>query len=134
MAQVHGKSGALLIATKDVSPYTKSIDFDQSADSHDTTTFGATGHTYSGGLTDGKVSLAGVYDNTASVGPRGAIKANLGLTVAFRYRPEGVGTGRPEDQFNVVVTGYKESVPVDDMIQWSADLQISGAVTTISQP
>lgn len=133
MAQVHGKVGAILIATKDCSAYTDTIEFDQSADSHDTTTFGATGHVYAGGLTDGKVSLKGTYDNTASVGPRGAIQANLGLVVAFKYRPEGIGTGKPESTFNVLVTGYKESVAVSDMIKWSADLNISGAVTTAAQ-
>lgn len=133
MAQVHGKSGAILVNAKDCSPFTNSIEFKQAADSHDTTTFGATGHVYAGGLTDGTVALKGVYDNTAMTGPRAAIKASLGASVAFKYRPEGIGTGKPESTCNVVITSYEESVPVDDMVMWSAEFQISGAVTDGTQ-
>lgn len=134
MAMVHGKTGAILVNAKDVSPYTNSIDWDQSADTSDVTCFGATGHAYFGGLTDGKVSLKGIYDNTASVGPRAAVQASLGASVAFVYKPEGTGTGKPQSTVQVVVNSYKESVPVADMITWEAELTISGAITTISQP
>lgn len=133
MAMVHGKTGSILVATADCSPFTNSIDWDTSADTHDTTTFGNTGHKYAGGLTDGKVSLKGIYDNTAVTGPRAAIQAKLGLTVAFTYRPEGIGDTLPESVCSVVVNSYKESVPVDDMISWEAELTISGTVTTAPQ-
>jgi hypothetical protein len=134
MAMIHGKVGALLINAKDCSAFTKSIDWEQTADDHDTTTFGNTGHTYAGGLTDGSVSLSGLYDNTTVTGPRAAVQASLGTVVAFKYRPEGVGTGKPESTCNVLVKSYKESVPVDDMVTWEAEVQISGAVTTTTQP
>lgn len=134
MAQVHGKVGAILVNAKDCSAFTNSIEWKQAADSHDTTTFGATGHVYFGGLTDGTVALKGVYDNTTVTGPRAAVQASLGATVPFKYRPEGVGSGKPESSCNVVVTAYEESVPVADMITWGAEFQISGAVTTANQP
>lgn len=133
MAKVHGKNGAILVGTADCSPFTNSIDWDTSADTHDTTTFGNTGHVYAGGLTDGKVSLKGIYDNTTVTGPRAALQAHLGGSVAFKYRPEGVGDGLPESSCSVVVNSYKESVPVADMISWEAELTISGAVTTAAQ-
>lgn len=133
MAKVHGKNGSIELDEVDISPYTNTIDWDTSADTHDTTTFGQTGHTYAGGLTDGKVSLKGIYDNTASTGPRDSVAALLGQTVEFVYRPEGVGAGKPESTCNVVVNSYKESVPVADMITWEAELTISGAVTTAAQ-
>lgn len=134
MTMIHGKVGAILVNAKDVSPFTNSIAWDTSADTSDVTTFGATGHTYFGGLTDGKVALKGLYDNTVSVGPRAAVQASLGATVAFVYKPEGTGTGKPQSTVQVVVNSYKESVPVADMITWEAELTISGAVTTITQP
>ena len=74
-----------------------------------------------------------MYDNTAMTGPRAAVQASLGATVAFKYRPEGVGTTKPESSCQVVVTSYEESVPVADMVTWAAELQISGAVTTTAQ-
>jgi hypothetical protein len=133
MAMIHGKVGAILIGTADCSAFTNSIDWDTSADTSDVTTFGATGHVYFGGLTDGKVKLAGLYDNTAVTGPRAAVQALLGQSVAFKYRPEGVGTGKPQSSCAVIVNSYKESVPVADMITWEAELTISGAVTTAAQ-
>ncbi|GAA2855377.1 hypothetical protein GCM10010472_10840 [Pseudonocardia halophobica] len=133
MATVHGKSGSVLLATKDCSAFCNSIEFEQTADDHDVTTFGATGHVYAGGLTDGSVKLAGIYDNTALTGPRAAVQAVLGTTVALKYRPEGVGTGKPESSCQVLVKSYKESVPVDEMISWEAELTISGAVTVGAQ-
>lgn len=133
MAFVHGKNAVVKVGTNDVSAFTNSVDFEQSADTHDTTTFGQTGHTYAGGLTDGKVSLKGLYDSTASTGPRDAIQAILGTNVAFNYQPEGTGTGKPDTTGNVVVNSYKESAPVADMVTWEAELTISGAVTTSDQ-
>ena len=56
MPMVHGKSGSILVNAKDVSAFTSSIEWKTSADSHDVTTFGATGHNYAGGLTDGTAS------------------------------------------------------------------------------
>jgi hypothetical protein len=129
MAQVHGKNGAVMVDDNDCSAFCNKVEFEQKADDHDTTTFGATGHTYAGGLTDGSVKLSGIYDNTALTGPRAAIKSVLGTVVPFKYRPEGVGTGKPESSCNVLVTSYSESVPVDDMITWEAEFSISGAVT-----
>ena len=133
MAMIHGKSGALLINAKDCSAFTNKIEWEQEADDHDTTTFGATGHTYAGGLTDGSVKLSGLYDNTTMTGPRASVQAALATVVPFKYRPEGVGTGKPESSCNVLVKSYKESVPVDDMVTWEAELTISGAVTTAAQ-
>ncbi len=134
MPQIHGRVGALLANAKDCSAFTNKINFKQSGDSHDTTTFGQTGHTYAGGLTDGSVTVSGLYDNTAVTGPRATFQASLALVVPFKYRPEGVGTGKPETTFNVIITAYEESVAVADMVTWSAECAISGAVTTAAQP
>lgn len=133
MAFSHGKNAVFKIGTNDISVYTNSVDFDQTADTHDTTCFGQTGHTYQGGLTDGKVQLKGLYDNTASTGPRAAIEGLLATTVAFTYEPEGTGTGKPQTTGNAVVNSYKESAPVADMVTWEAELTISGAVTSAAQ-
>ena len=53
--------------------------------------------------------------------------------VELIYRPEGAGTGKPEKTVDVLVMGYKESTPVDDMITWTADLQLSGDVVKSTQ-
>jgi hypothetical protein len=134
MAFVHGKTTKITIAAKDISPYTKTSSFEKSADMHDTTGYGATDHTKAGGLGDGKFTCSGTYDNTASVGPRNALLALVGTTVACVRNPEGVGTGKPNDAFSGVLTKYVETNPVDDMVTWSAEVEISGAVVTTTLP
>lgn len=132
MAFVHGKDGYLSVDANDLSAFCDSVEFSRSADSHDTTTFGQDGHTYQGGLTDGTASIGGTYDDGAS-GPKTVLEPLIGTVVDAVYRPEGTGTGKPEQTFDVLVTSYSDSVAVADMIKWKAELQISGAVTTATQ-
>jgi hypothetical protein len=136
MAAVHGQFTKITIATKDVSPFCKTSSYEGSADVHDTTGYSPTGgaKTKAGGLLDGKFTCSGTYDNTASVGPRNALKPLLGTTVAVIRNPEGTGTGKPNDAFSGVLTKYVETNPVDDMITWSAEIEISGPVTTTALP
>jgi hypothetical protein len=113
-----------------IAAYCSSIEVNYTVDSIDTTTFAAGGHTYQGGMTDGSVSVSGTYDDTAS-GPKAVVEPLMrdGDLVACVYRPEGTGTGKPEQSFNVLVTTYGESSAVGDMIKWSSEMQVSGAVT-----
>jgi hypothetical protein len=78
MAFVHGKTTKLVVATKDISPFTKTSSFEIDGDVHDTTGYGSTAHTKAGGLLDGKFTCGGTYDNTASVGPRNALLSPRG--------------------------------------------------------
>lgn len=132
MAFVHGKGTYFSVATHSLSAFINNVAQKRSADSHDTTTFGQTGHTYQGGLTDGTYTLTGTYDNGASNTPKTILEADLGTVVAFEYREE-TATGKPATTGNVVVTAYEETAPVADMITWSATLQITGAVTVGAQ-
>jgi hypothetical protein len=134
MAFVHGKTTKLLVATKDISPFTKTSSFEKSGDFHDTTGYGATDHTKAGGLGDGKFTCGGTYDNTASVGPRNALLSLVATTVSVVRNPEGIGTGKPNDAFTAVLTKYTETNPVDDMVTWAAEMEISGAVVTTALP
>jgi hypothetical protein len=130
----HGRLTKITVATKDISPYTKTSTFEDSADVHDTTGYGATAHTKAGGLLDGKFTAGGTYDNTVSVGPRNALMSLVGTSVAVVRNVEGTGTGKPNDAFTAVLTKYTETNPVDDMVTWSAEFEISGAVTTTALP
>lgn len=132
MAFVHGKDAVTTIDGDDISAYTKKVEFEQEADAHDVTCFGKDSKVYAGGLKDGKGTLEGVYDGTAA-GPAAIIRPLLGTVVELIYKPEGTGSGKAQHTVDVLVTGYKESTPVDDMISWTADLQLSDDVATISQ-
>jgi hypothetical protein len=134
MAFVHGKTTKITVATKDISPYTKTSSFEVDGDVHDTTGYGAGGHTKAGGLLDGKFTCGGTYDNTASTGPRSALLSLVGTTVAVVRNVEGIGTGKPNDAFSAVLTKYTETNPVDDMVTWAAEMEISGTVITTALP
>jgi hypothetical protein len=134
MAFVHGKTTKLTVATKDISPFTKTSSLEVSSDVHDTTGYGATAHTKQAGLLDGKFTCSGTYDNTVSVGPRNALYGNIGTAMAIVRNVEGIGTGKPNDAFSGILSKYTETNPVDDMVTWAAEFDISGAVTTTALP
>jgi hypothetical protein len=131
---IHGKDTFVSINGVNLSSYSNKSDFKRTRDSHDVTTFGNIGHVYNGGLTDGTATLEGIYDNTAALGPRGALEPLIdGATVTFIRRPEGTGTGKPQDSATVLITEYSESSEVADMVKWTCEMQISGSVTTTTQ-
>lgn len=137
MANEHGSVSQILIhdgtSLRNISPYVKTIDVNQSRDANDTTTKGATGKTYRGGLTDGEVRITGLWDDTASVGTRtvfSVIKASAtGAISAIEWGGEGNTSGDIKETFAGVLTQYDESSPVDDMLAFTATIKISGAIT-----
>lgn len=133
MATSHGKLTVITVATKDISPYTKTSSLERSAKTHDVTGYGVNDEAHAGGLLGGKFTCGGVYDNTVSVGPRNALNGLLGTVVAVVRKVEGTGTGKPQDAFSAVLEKYVESNPHDDMVTWSADFTVSGAVTATTQ-
>jgi hypothetical protein len=133
MGKIHGKDVYVSIDGDDISEYANNLEYGRTGDSHDVTCFGADGHEFQGGLTNGTATLTGIYDDTAGVGPAAAFPPLLTTLVPIVYRPTGVGTGKREDQFTALVTAYNETAPVADMITWTAELQISGSVNTITQ-
>lgn len=132
MAFVHGKDTFISLNGSDLSPFTDTSELGRTADVHDVTTYGKNSHVKVGGLLDGKGSMAGTYDNTAA-GPRDVIEPLIGQTVTLIRRPEGTGTGRPQDSVSVVVAGYTETNPVADMVKWQAELELSDEVTSTNQ-
>jgi hypothetical protein len=137
MTYVHGKNTKIVIATKDVSPYCKTSSLEETADVHDTTgysTAAAVPRTKAGGLLDGKFTCGGTYDNTVSVGPKIALQTLKGTTVTCVYNIEGLGTGKPNDAFSGILSKLTFTAPVDDMITWAAEIDITGGVTTTALP
>lgn len=132
MAHIHGKNAYVSLGGDDLSAFANNVSYSRSADSHDVTTFGQAGHVYAGGLTDGTATIEGIYDDTAT-GPRATIEPLIGTVVELVWRPEGTGTGKPEDTVNVLVTSYEETAPVADMVTWTCECQLSGAVVTADQ-
>ena len=137
MANEHGSQSAISIhdgtSLRIIDPYVKTIDVTYDADANDTTTKGATGKSYRGGLTDGEVKIVGLWDDTALVGTRtvfATIRASATKAISsIEWGPEGRTAGDIKDTFAGVLTQYAESSPIDDMVAFTATIKISGAIT-----
>lgn len=116
---------------RDISPYLNSVEFAQENELADTTTAGAEGRTFRQGLTNGSISLAGLWDDTASTGSQTVLSGLVGLevTTGFEWGPEGNATGAVKYSGECVLESYTESAPVGDMLAFTASLRISGSVT-----
>jgi hypothetical protein len=132
MAFVHAKNTHVSLNAVNISTFCNNTDFERESDEHDVTCYGKNSHVFKGGLLGGKCTISGVYDDSAT-GPRAVIEPLIGTNVALVIRAEGTGSGKPQDTVDVLVKSYKESLPVADMVMWSADLTLSDDVTTIDQ-
>lgn len=131
MSFVHGKNTKVKLDDTDISKFCNSTERSREADTHDTTTYGKNSKTYHGGLKDGTVTLEGIYDSDEEDGPRAVIDSLLGTKVTFKFSPEG--DDGPTDKMDVVVDSYEETSEVADMIQWTAELQMSDDVEDDSE-
>ena len=133
MAFVHGKDTFISLDGDNLSAFCNTSTLTRQADSHDVTTYGAEDHVFVGGLGNGTCSIGGFYDNTASTGPRAVIEPLVGTVVVLIRQPEGTGSGLPQDEVDVLVTNYVETSPVADIVTWTAQLQLSGAIDSTAQ-
>lgn len=135
MAKIHGKYTAVLLGGNDMTAYSNNSQLDYKPDNHDTTTYGNNSHVFSAGLLNGSGTLSGFYDTSQSAGPRAVITPLLGVSdVVFIHRPEGSGSGLPQDKVNCVIDDYKQTHPVADYVTWEVSLQFSGDVDRTPQP
>lgn len=132
MTFAHGKETYVSLNGTDLSAFVTTSQIEKTADSHDVTTYGKDNHVYAGGLLDGTATMSGIYDNGVS-GPRAVILPLIGTTVTLVRRPDGTGTGKAQDSVTVLVEKYVETNPVADMVTWSCDMKLAGAVTTTAQ-
>jgi hypothetical protein len=132
MTFVHGKNTIITLNASDLSTFTNTSSFEREADEHDVTCYGKNDHVFVGGLGKGAASMGGVYDNGAT-GPRDVIEPLIGTVVTLIRKPEGTGSGLPQDSVSVLVKKYVETSPVADMVTWSCEMTLSDAVTSTNQ-
>ena len=132
MTFVHSKTTVITVGGSDLSAFTNESSFGRKADKHDVTTYGKNDHVYAPGLGDGDFSMGGVYDNSVT-GPRDVLEPLVGTMVTVIRKPEGTGSGLPQDSFSSLLEEYVETSPVADYVKWTAKFQPSDAVTSTNQ-
>lgn len=133
MSTNKGKNMVVLINGTDISIYCDANEHHKKADIQDITTYGKEAHVKEGTLLDGNGSIGGLYDTSAVAGPRAILNALVGQTVPYVRRPEGTGSGRPQDTVDVVVGEYVETAPVADMVRWTCALEYSDTIDSTPQ-
>ena len=132
MAFVHGKSSVFKLdnasgSLTDISSFVNNVDFPETADVAETSVLGASNKTYIVGLKDATIGLTGFFDATADA-IFGAV-IGQSATLSFEYSPEGTASGKIKYTGECILTNYALSSPVGDVVAYSGDLQVSGAIT-----
>ena len=134
MAFHHGKGSAFKIdntagTLTDISSNVNTAELARSIELGETTNFGDNQKSYIVGLQDGTISIGGQWDEST-----GGVDATLAggaepASRTFEYGPEGDSSGDIKYSGECILTNYTVNNVVGDVVSWSADLQITGAVT-----
>lgn len=124
MAFKHSKHTVIIVDGNDISAYCTDSNVEESSGTEDNTTYGKSKIVKDPTLGDGVFACSGKYDDTAA-GPRAVLKPLVGTKVNIKYRPEGTGSGLPQDSFDAVITKYNESAPVAGYRAWSLETEPS---------
>lgn len=130
----HGRLTVLTVAALDISSSTKTSTFSGSADAHQTSGYGVTNHTKVGGIIDGKFTASGTYDLGTVTGTGLVMEGKEGVTQAIVRKVAGTGTTKPQEVFSGVLTKFDVSDPVDDIVSWAAEWEVTGPVNRTAQP
>ena len=128
----HGKASVFKVDNNagtltDISTALTDVSFPQSVETAETTAFGSSAKTYIVGLSDSTVSASGNFDGTVDT----HLAAVLGqaATLSFEYGPEGTTNGQVKYTGECIMTSYEKSGAVGDVVTYSAEFQVTGAVT-----
>ena len=128
----HGKAASFKVdnaagSLTDISNTLNSVSFPREAETLETTSFGSSDRTYVVGFKNQTISIEGSFDATVDT----HLAAILGqeATVSFEYGPEGTTATYTKYTGECLMTSYETSAGIGDIVSFSAEFQITGAVT-----
>ena len=128
----HGKSTVFKVdnnagSLTDISNTLTDVSFPQSVDTAETSAFGNSAKSYIVGLTDATLSVSGNFD--ATVDAHLAAIVGKADSVSFEYGPEGSTATYTKYTGEAILTSYEKSGAIGDVVTYSAEFQVTGAVT-----
>lgn len=138
MAFIHGKKSKFEIDNAagtpvDLSAYLSDVSFSRSLETAETTTFGNDAKTYIMGLSDATISISGRFDAAGASTVDAVLAGILGqeASVTFAYTPGGgsASSSNPKYSGECYCTSYEVSGSVGDVTSFSAEFQVTGAIT-----
>ena len=128
----HGKNSQFTIAdsgatVRNISDTLNSVTMPRSIETLETTSFGSTSKSYVVGFADATISVEGTFDATVD----GYLAGLVGFDTAsaFVYGPEGSTVGQTKYTGSAFLSSYEVKGGVGDVVTYSAQFQITGAVT-----
>lgn len=139
MAFVRGKDGKVFITdsnatSRDITTFVDNVEHSLERESLDTTTFGSTYRSTTGGFVNWTGTISGKWDNGGTATPDnwfyGLITAASTVTSTLTYFPNGSASGLPYWSGTVNFGNYAPSAPYDDVITWKVEFSLAtGGVT-----
>jgi hypothetical protein len=128
----HGKSTVFKVDNSggtltDISNTLTDVGFPQTVDTAETSTFGSSAKSYVVGLTDSSLSIAGNFDATVDAHLAGVL--GQAASLSFEYGPEGSTAGYVKYTGEAYLTSYEKSGAIGDVVSYSAEFQVTGAIT-----
>jgi hypothetical protein len=128
----HGKSTVFKVdnsggSLTDISNTLTDVSFPRSVDTAETSAFGDSAKTYIVGLSDATVSVSGNFDATVDAHLAGVL--GQAATLSFEYGPEGSTSPQVKYTGECILTSYEKSGAIGDVVTYSAEFQVTGAVT-----
>jgi hypothetical protein len=128
----HGKSTVFKVdnaagSLTDISNTLTDVGFPQTVDTAETSTFGSSAKSYVVGLTDSSLSISGNFDATVDAHLAGILGQSA--SVSFEYGPEGSTAGFVKYTGEALMTSYEKSGAIGDVVSYSAEFQVTGAIT-----
>lgn len=127
MAHYRGKDTTVEFASVDISGDSRTVSYEQTADTLDDTVRGLDNRTKIASLQDGSFSYEAL-DTTGAWSTEWQAIA-VGSVGSFVINPEGAGTGNRTVSFTAVITSRSVEFPYDDLAKVSMSGEISGPVT-----
>jgi hypothetical protein len=128
----HGKSTVFKVdnaagTLTNISDTLTDVSFPQSVDTAETSTFGSSAKSYVVGLSDSTLSVSGNFD--ATVDAHLAAVLGQSASLSFEYGPEGSTNGFVKYTGECILTSYEKSGAIGDVVTYSAEFQVTGAIT-----
>jgi len=128
----HGKAAVFKVdnsagSLTDISNTLNSVSFPREAEVLETTSFGSSDRSYVVGFKNQTIGVEGSFDATVDA----HLAAILGQSdsVSFEYGPEGSTSTFTKYTGECLMTSYETSAGIGDIVSYSAEFQITGAVT-----
>jgi hypothetical protein len=120
--KIQNASGTLT----DISSDLNSISFPREVETKETTTFGSgTAKTYTALLEENKISISGYWSTAID----STLSGIVGMSRSFEFGPIGSTAGNPKYTGSCYLSSYQIEASPDDLVTFSAEFVITGAVT-----